>query len=364
MKKILLCAALMLLWKLALAGEKEIVSQWRVAEIKVDGAGEEWAESVFYLEKEKLGFGVKNDSSVLYLLLKFDREIKRQAMSFGFTVWFDPTGKNKKTFGVRYPIGMSNFNGRAMPEARPVSEGESAPTPFGGAMLREVEILGPDKEDRNRFAAGSSFGIEAVAFDSPDELVCELKIPLRAASGRPYAINVQTGETLSLGFEMGEFDREKMRERINREGGGLGGRPGSGPPGGGLPRGDRPPGGFRGGLPPGAREPMPGGFKVWQRLHLASVSDQISTSPKNLDGIFVTLAAKEILLREALQQIVSQTKLQIVYSDALVKDVKVNCACKAVTVRVALRELLQPAALFYEVTSDGQIVIVKRDFKQ
>ncbi len=353
MKKFLLYAAPVLLWNLALAGEKEVTSQWRATAIKVDGAGDEWAESIFYLEKERLGFGVKNDSSALYLLLKFDRAIKMQAMRSGFTIWFDPTGKNKKTFGVRYPIGMMNFDNRAMPEPRPAFEGEGAPSAFGGAMLREVEVFGPEKEDRNRFAAGSSFGIEAVALDSPDELVCELKIPLHRAADRPYALNADTDETMSLGFEMGEFDREKMRERMSRDGG-FSGRPGGGPPGGGMPRGDRPPGGFRGGRSPGAREQTPSGFKVWQRLRLATVLDQ--------NNVLVSLAEGEFSLREALRQIASQTKLQIVYSDALVKDVKVRCACKDVTVRVALEELLRATALVYEVTADGQIVIFKRDF--
>ncbi|NUO79656.1 hypothetical protein HUU05_06245 [candidate division KSB1 bacterium] len=354
MRKFLLYVALVLWWNLALAGEKEVTSQWRATEIKVDGAGDEWAESIFYLEKEKLAFGVKNDSSALYLLLKFDRSLKRQAISHGCTIWFDPTGKNKKTFGVRYPIGMMNFGGRAMPESRPAFEDESAPTPFGGAMLREIEVLGPEKDERNRFVAGSSFGIEAAAFNAPDELVCEVKIPLHGVPGRPYAINADTGESLSLGFELGEFEREKIRDRMGRE---------SGKPGGGFPRGARPPGGFRGGTPPGAREPMPSGFKVWQRLQLASFAAQISNAAGNLDGIFVTLTKHEMPLREALQQIVSQTKLQIVYSDALVQDVKVHCACEEVTARTALAELLRSTALVYEITADGQIVIVKRDFK-
>jgi hypothetical protein len=364
-RKFIFFIALVLSWRLALADEKpEVASRWRNAEIKVDGSDAEWTEAITYLEKEKLGFGLKNDSSDLYICLKFDRAIQRQAMMFGFTLWFDLTGKNKKTFGVRFPIGMMNFESDFMPEPMaPMEEGGERQKQFA-AMLREVEVLGPEKDDRNRFLAGSSFGIQAATFDSPAGLVCELKIPLQNAPGRPYAIAAALGQTLSLGFEMGDLDRGKMRERMGREGGG---RPGGGlppgggfPPGGGMPRGGgRPPGGFPGGGPQG----MPSAFKVWMRVTLAASapdSPQGFAPQDDLDSIRLSLEARNIPLREALQQIMAQTQAQIVYSDALVKDVNTGYSGKDVTLRNALNGLLAPAALDYRVMEDDQIVIIKR----
>jgi hypothetical protein len=356
--------ALVLSWRITLADEKpEVASRWRNAEIKVDGADTEWAEAITYLEKEKLGFGLKNDSSDLYICLKFDRAIQRQAMMFGFTIWFDPAGKNKKTFGVRFPIGMMNFESDFMPELMaPMEEGGERQKQFA-AMLREVEVFGPDKDDHNRFVAGSSFGIQAATFDSPAGLVCELKIPLQSAAGRPYAIAAASGQTLSLGFEMGEFDRGKMRERMGREGGGFGGgRPGGGlPPGGGFPPGGgRPPGGF----PGGGLGRMPSAFKVWMRVNLAasaSDSPQGFAPQDDLDNIRVSLEARNIPLREALQQIMAQTQAQIVYSDALVQDVNADFSGNNVTLRNALTNLLAPVALDYRVMEDDQIVIIRRN---
>jgi hypothetical protein len=230
-------------------------------------------------------------------------------------------------------------------------------------MLREVEVLGPEKDHRKLFLAGSSFGIQAATFDSPAGLVCELKIPLRNAPGRPYAIAAALGQTLSVGFEMGELDRDKMREGMGREGGPAGGGrpPGGRPPGGGT-RGGRFPGGRPEGGPPGGMK-MPSAFKIWRRAYLAasaSTSYNLFTPQDDLDNIRVSLEAKNISLREALQQIMAQTQAQIIYSDALVKDVSAGYSGKNVTLRNALNNLLAPAALDYRVMEDNQIVIIKR----
>ena len=100
------------------------------------------------------------------------------------------------------------------------------------------------------------------------------------------------------------------------------------------------------------------------RVNLAaSASDsQQGFAPQNdIDNIRVSLEARNIPLREALQQIMAQTKAQIVYSDALVQDVNAGYSGKDVTLRNALNNLLAPAALDYRVMEDDQIVIIKRN---
>ena len=79
-----------------------------------------------------------------------------------------------------------------------------------------------------------------------------------------------------------------------------------------------------------------------------------------LDSLRVNLEAKDLALREVLQQLVSQTKVQLVYHDALVAGVKTNGSFKNVTLRQALTEILAPAELTYGMMADGQIVILWR----
>lgn len=359
--RVFILAAFLLHASVAWATQKhEIASTWRNAEIKVDGEADEWFDAFVYLEKEKLAFGLKNDSSALYLCVRFDETLQRHALRFGFTVWLDASSKNKKTFGVRFPLGMQNYDPNFRFDPAQFSEGRNA-TQFA-AMLNELEIIGPEKDERNRMPVTNALGLIAAASQIDGELVCELSIPLKNITDQSQTLAAELGKVLSLGFELGEVNREILRERMGREGG-FGGRPGGPPTGGGFPGGGRPRGGFGGGRPAGM-EQMPNGFKVWNRVHLAASSIDASQSLIALDELRVSLRAENMPLREALQKIVAQTKLQIVYSDALVKEVKVNCACEALSVRAALEALLQSTALDYEITSDDQIVIVRRGFKR
>ena len=97
-------------------------------------------------------------------------------------------------------------------------------------------------------------------------------------------------------------------------------------------------------------------------LNASGFADTNGVDKANLDSIRVSFAAKDVALREALQNLMAQTKLQIVYHDALVKGMKVSCVCNHVTLRLALEELLKLTPLTFEAMPDGQIVIVKRKY--
>jgi len=97
-------------------------------------------------------------------------------------------------------------------------------------------------------------------------------------------------------------------------------------------------------------------------LTALAFADVTAADQANLDSIRVSFEARDLALREALQNLIAQTKLQIVYHDALVKGMKVSCACRDVTLRQALNELLKSTPLTFEAMPDGQIVIVKRKY--
>ena len=84
----------------------------------------------------------------------------------------------------------------------------------------------------------------------------------------------------------------------------------------------------------------------------------------DIDSLRVTLDVKDVPLRDVIQMLVVQTKLQIVYSDALVKDIKVSCSCKNITLRSALETILKNTSLTFRALKDGQVVIVKRSSKK
>lgn len=84
----------------------------------------------------------------------------------------------------------------------------------------------------------------------------------------------------------------------------------------------------------------------------------------DIDSVLVTLDVKDVSLRDVIQQLVAQTKLQIVFNDALVKNIKVSCSCKNVSLRTALEKILENTSLTFRALKDGQVVVIKRSSKK
>lgn len=166
--------------------------------------------------------------------------------------------------GIHYPIGMQEYG---IPEVKAVPNTEFATEQQNrfAEMLKEVEVLGPGKNDRNRIGIANNFGIEASLKDTLGVMIYELKIPLRSTSQYPYGISANSGSSFSLGLETGKFNREMMRDRMRIRGGMPGGEGGMPPEGTGS-GGERPEG-----MPPGGRErgQMLQPIDLWAKILLA-----------------------------------------------------------------------------------------------
>ena len=242
-------------------GSVSLTSNWRNAEIVVDGVDSEWSGPLFHFQDENVVIGLRNDADNLYVVLKgMDRKRQMQVMRGGLTVWLDATGKNKKTLGIRYPIGMQAYGIPAV-RSEPGTEFEDEQRKKLAEMMSEIEILGPEKSDRNRAWKSNPYGIEAELGDTLGAMIYELKIPLKSTDKSPYAILAHAGDVISLGLETGEMS--------------MGPRGGGPPMGGGMPGGPGGRGGMGGGSkrggPRGGRmgEGMPQPIKLWAKVSLA-----------------------------------------------------------------------------------------------
>ena len=247
------------------SGQLKLGSHWRDREVVIDGQQSEWQDRMTFVEKENVSIGVVNDTDFLYLTLVTNNQaVRRQMLGLGFTLWFDPTGGKKKTFGIHYPIGR--FGNGAMVSGPPRKDGDEMPSDFPKpdleTGLQEFEIVGPGKDERQKFHVASAKGIAIKIESSSESLIYEIRIPLHQGEHYPYAIQAQPGKAIGVGFETAELDRAAIRERIGRGPGG--GRPGNGPTG-------IPPGGMGGrGRMGGGRFEMPEAFKLWTSIALAS----------------------------------------------------------------------------------------------
>jgi len=261
-------------------GSPELESKRRDREIVIDGQLDDWAGAVSYMEKENVAIGIFNDDEFLYLCLSSgEPKVRNQIMMRGMTLWLDAQGGKNKNFGIRFPLGMMESMGS---EFRMLTRGrESVPDQDlqkleenFATSLAEIEILGPDKEDKRRLARKATTGIEVDAKLASGTLVYEIKIPLAKSDRYPYAIGT-ADKIIGVGVETPEVNMEEMRAQMRERGGmgggrgGMGGgRGGMGGSRGGMGGGRGGMGGGRGGGMPGGRE-MPEPLKAWAKVTLA-----------------------------------------------------------------------------------------------
>src|SRR3954468_3042011 len=104
-------------------------SQWATAPIVVDGSPTEWTGPLAPFNDAPLSMAAVNDGDALFLVLTAsDPAVRRQIMRQGLIVWFDGSGKDKKKFGVKFPIGV----GITEEELRGRRHGGGAPDSGGG----------------------------------------------------------------------------------------------------------------------------------------------------------------------------------------------------------------------------------------
>lgn len=267
-----LLTAVLCLSTFAGCGGKKLESRWLDRDIAVDGAGSEWRGcEAYYDEDSAVRIGFFNDSEHLYVFVStMDARTQAKALMNGFTVYIDPEGGEKETFGIRFPVKRMEMDQAAQERMRDrTARMEGGPGNMDPDMIRamlersrdELEIIGPGKGSNLRMSVEEAreHGIEVMINMTNRVLEYELKMPLSNAVSPLYDLGIDPGTEIGVGFETGAF---AMRRSSGPPGGEMGG---------GFPGGDRP-GGRSGmgsgmGRPPGM-EPL----EIWAKLRLAAGS--------------------------------------------------------------------------------------------
>lgn len=226
----------------AIASEKtHFVSQLRDAAIVADGDFGDWYGSLQPFGEHPVSMQALNDKDFLYLrLTASDSSMRKQIMRLGLTVWFDPSGGDKKKFGIRYPVVEHGSGpaeereegerggGRHGPgRGRGGEEGKEPPPPSD-----RVDILGPGKDDARSLTHQALSGVEVAVRVDQGVLQYELKVPLARSADHPYAVGTEAGKTVGVGLETGKFEQPSHEGRGGRSGR-MGGHRGGGRGGGG-----------------------------------------------------------------------------------------------------------------------------------
>jgi uncharacterized membrane protein YgcG len=256
------------------AGAVQVASRWDDNPIRIDGDSSDWTDSTVFVQKDDFRLGVMNDDKYLYVCLMSNLpNLGRQVMFRGMTIWFDPNGGEKKTVGIRYPIGMGGMGMPVRAEGGEGNQGDQGDRdrsrfdPETSPALSEFEYLGPSENDRQRVSKLEAQGVEVQLKSTQDRFVYELKIPLVYSSQHPYSLETRPGSAIGIGVESNAPQRSQFAQRGEGSGrGGVGGGEGRGFGGGGR-------GGMRGGMRGGAGGERPSGsnanFSFWGHVQLA-----------------------------------------------------------------------------------------------
>jgi len=270
------------------AKKPSITSQWRDRELAIDGDSGDWPGPLRPIEENRpLMVAAMNDGQNLYLVLSTsDSAERRQILRQGLIVWFDPSGGEKKHFGLKYPVGVppeerstrggggggggyrrGPGGGGGHPPSDPGSRDPSgSSSPDQVEPTNRLEVYGPQKDDAHSFVTEMAPGITVKTGQADGYLVYELKVPLAKTADSPYAIETKPGAQIGFGIETPKVEHPSGEGRggpgggFGGFGGGMGGRGGGG--GGGM-------GGHGGGGGRGEYE-QPKPLKGWATIQLAN----------------------------------------------------------------------------------------------
>lgn len=271
-----------------IANKRQVInSHWRDRDVVIDGDNGEWPGPLTPIEENHpLLMAAINDGQFLYVLLSTaDTTSRRQILRQGLIVWFDPSGGDKKHFGLKYPVGVPAEEGQRRGGyghgyggggRSPGGSGSGDPSAGDGGQSRpqdpepvdRLEIYGPQKDDAHSFVTESAPGIAVKIGSVEGYLVYELKVPLTKTADAPYAIEAKPGASIGFGIETPKLEQPAGEGRggmggFGGMGGGMGGRGGMGGHGGG--------GGGRGGGERGGFE-APKPLKSWAVIQLAKAA--------------------------------------------------------------------------------------------
>jgi len=193
---------------------KKIESRWASAPPKVDGIIDEWSDVTFGFDKKReIYFAFKNDGSYLYVLLVFKNpKFLSSIDQTGIILWFNPEGKKKKNFGVKFKmerltaeefISLLERTKGPLPEEKK-QEIKAKPYYF----VYKSELFQKKKKK-------PTFPIKSIEFGKPifrftrlkRERVYEFKIPFELIP------NIEMSQNLMVGFEWGGMTKE-MKAQI------------------------------------------------------------------------------------------------------------------------------------------------------
>jgi hypothetical protein len=192
------------------AADPSIDAVWRSASLVVDGSTGDWAS----LQRVDNGpmVGVANDDRAVYLAVASNEPNVRRQLATGLVVWFDPSGREAQTFGLR----LEGLAPDPLPGATPTANvGDALGTTSAAHELESFDLLGPGKSQRRLIEQTSAIGIGLASGMADRAVIYEVKLPLAKSDATPYAVEARPGATIFVGIETPAEPKTRRRGQLD-----------------------------------------------------------------------------------------------------------------------------------------------------
>jgi hypothetical protein len=206
-----------------LSKEEEVKSYWTASPVRIDGFKDDWAGVALATEKKvKVDYAFKNDAENLYVLYIFkDPKYLSSISMTGLTLWFNPEGKKKKNYGIKFiqkQISADALISLTEKERGPLPEEKKKEIRnFPSYLINDTEIVNEKSEPGSEPSESSK--IKPAAFrvmKQQNLLVFELAIPLKRMTEQTSAVGIEPGKKVAIGFEWGGMTEEMRKEAKRR----------------------------------------------------------------------------------------------------------------------------------------------------
>jgi hypothetical protein len=231
-QKVFMLAAVVLAFALGATAKIDIVeSVWAATPLNIDGFADDWETSHFHSEKKvKVEYAFRNDSDVLYVLLKFnDPKYLSSIDASGMFIWIDCQGKNRKDLGVKFTkkkISADEYISILEKGQGPVTDKQKERLKASEVyFISHSEAVDKKGNPLEQNKGGKAFGGAAfnVSFQQA-EVIYEFRIPCKKLTAAMLGTETEPGEVLGIGFEWGGLTDEMRREYMKGGASGASGR--------------------------------------------------------------------------------------------------------------------------------------------
>ncbi|MFC1897994.1 hypothetical protein ACFLYJ_00315 [Candidatus Cloacimonadota bacterium] len=264
MKKCYLVIALVTIILLQGCNMIQLESMWKDREITIDGNDKDWIDAKYYLKDFNVVLGIMNDNDYLYICFyPTTQDLTKQLITQGCILWFNTDGKKKKEVGIHFPLGMQNpdmFEKKDKSSQRnPSLKDRNMEIPNLENILltlpKELEIIGPAKNDVNRIKLKDLVGLEMAINAHKGLFAYELKIPLKDNPENSISLGLDSNTEFLIGLETAKIERTKNSVKL--------GGPTSGMTGGGRRN-------ISGSIENSKMNQTPKSLSAWMKVYLAT----------------------------------------------------------------------------------------------